>query len=73
MTRVTELRESKASDNGDNDEQSDKKVLEMSTKGMVIVPNSQHHLYFLFSKKEKKCDPVISISNFYAITRKLQV
>jgi hypothetical protein len=40
MTRATELRESKASDNGENDEQSDKKVLEMSTKGMVIVPNS---------------------------------
>jgi hypothetical protein len=40
MTRVTKLSESKVSDNGENDEQSDKKVLGMSTKGMVIVPNS---------------------------------
>jgi hypothetical protein len=40
MTRATKLRERKASDNGENNEQRDKKVLEMSTKGMVIVPNS---------------------------------
>jgi hypothetical protein len=40
MTRATKLREGNASDNWDDDEQSNKKMLEMSTKGMVIVPNS---------------------------------